>query len=45
MADTKTFRNLALAKEAMLMGGNAPCVLNAANEVVVDAFLKNKVGF
>lgn len=45
VADTKTFRNLALAKEAMLMGGNAPCVLNAANEVVVDAFLKNKVGF
>ena len=45
VADTKTFRNLALAKEAMLMGGNAHCVLNAANEVVVDAFLKNKVGF
>ena len=45
VADTKTFRNLALAKEAMLKGGNAPCVLNAANEVVVDAFLKNKVGF
>ncbi len=45
VADTKTFRNLALAKEAMLIGGNAPCVLNAANEVVVDAFLKNKVGF
>jgi 1-deoxy-D-xylulose-5-phosphate reductoisomerase len=44
-ADTKTFRNLALAKEAMYKGGNAPCVLNAANEVVVDAFLKNKVGF
>jgi 1-deoxy-D-xylulose-5-phosphate reductoisomerase len=45
VADTKTFRNLALAKEAMLLGGNAPCVLNAANEVVVEAFLKNKVGF
>lgn len=44
-ADTKTFRNLALAKEAMLRGGNAPCVLNAANEIVVEAFLKNKVGF
>ncbi|MBL7764760.1 MAG: 1-deoxy-D-xylulose-5-phosphate reductoisomerase [Chitinophagaceae bacterium] len=44
-ADTKTFRNLALAKEAMFKGGNAPCVLNAANEVVVDAFLKNKIGF
>lgn len=43
--DYKTFRNLALAKEAMIKGGTAPCVLNAANEVVVDAFLKNKVGF
>lgn len=44
-ADTKTFRNLALAKEAMHRGGNAPCILNAANEIVVEAFLKNKVGF
>lgn len=43
--DVKTFRNLALAKDAMFKGGNAPCVLNAANEVVVDAFLKNKLGF
>lgn len=43
--DSKTFRNLALAKEAMFRGGNAPCVLNAANEVVVHAFLQNKVGF
>lgn len=43
--DTKTFRNLALAKEAMIKGGNMPCILNAANEVVVDAFLKNKIGF
>lgn len=43
--DSKTFRNLALAKEAMLRGGNAPCILNAANEVVVQAFLQNKVGF
>ncbi|MEO6831365.1 MAG: 1-deoxy-D-xylulose-5-phosphate reductoisomerase [Chitinophagaceae bacterium] len=43
--DIKTFRNLALAKEAMVRGGNAPCVLNATNEVVVDAFLHNKVGF
>lgn len=43
--DYKTFRNLALAKDAMFTGGNAPCVLNAANEVVVEAFLKNKVGF
>ncbi len=44
-ADHKTFRNLALAKEALYKGGNAPCVLNAANEMVVDAFLHNKVGF
>ena len=43
--DTKTFRNLALAFEAMKRGGNAPCILNAANEIVVDAFLKNKVKF
>lgn len=44
-ADTKTFRNLALAYHAMDKGGNSPCVLNAANEVVVDAFLKDKIGF
>lgn len=44
-ADTKTFRNLALAFEAMNIGGNAPCVLNAANEVAVDAFLHDKIGF
>ena len=44
-ADTKTFRNLALAFEAMNKGGNAPCILNAANEVVVEAFLKDKIGF
>lgn len=43
--DTTTFRNLALALEAMRSGGNAPCVLNAANEVVVAAFLQEKVGF
>lgn len=43
--DVKTFRNLALAMIAMEQGGNAPCILNAANEIVVDAFLKNKVGF
>lgn len=45
VADTKTFRNLALAKEAMFRGGNSPCVLNAANEIAVDAFLKNKIDF
>ena len=43
--DYKTFRNLALAKEALAKGGNVPCVLNAANEIVVHAFLQNKVGF
>ena len=43
--DTITFRNLALAYDAMAQGGNVPCVLNAANEVVVDAFLKDKIGF
>ncbi len=43
--DYKTFRNLALAKDAMYKGGNATCVLNAANEIVVHAFLHNKVGF
>lgn len=43
--DSKTFRNLQLAIDAMKRGGNAPCVLNAANEVVVNAFLQNKVGF
>lgn len=43
--DVKTFRNLQLAKDAMARGGNGPCVLNAANEVVVHAFLQNKVGF
>lgn len=41
--DTKIFRNLALAFEALKKGGNMPCVLNAANEVVVEAFLKDKV--
>jgi 1-deoxy-D-xylulose-5-phosphate reductoisomerase len=43
--DLKTFRNLQLAFDAMHRGGNAACILNAANEVVVDAFLKEKVGF
>ena len=39
------FRNLALAFEAMRQGGNVPCVLNAANEVMVAAFLEGKVSF
>ncbi len=43
--DTKTFRNLYLATEAMKQGGNAPCVMNAANEIAVYAFLKNRIGF
>lgn len=43
--DSKTFRNLALAFEAMKNGGNQPCILNAANEIAVDAFLKDKVSF
>jgi 1-deoxy-D-xylulose-5-phosphate reductoisomerase len=43
--DVKTFRNLALATEALHKGGNVPCVLNAANEIAVWAFLRNRVGF
>jgi 1-deoxy-D-xylulose-5-phosphate reductoisomerase len=43
--DTETFRNLALAFEALQRGGNMPCVLNAANEVAVAEFLKDRVGF
>lgn len=44
-ADTKSFRNLELAFLAMKKGGNMPCIINAANEVVVDAFLKDNIGF
>ena len=43
--DAKTFRNLQLAYDAMEKGGNMPCILNAANEVAVAAFLQNKIGF
>ena len=43
--DTRLFRNLELAFEAMRRAGNVPCILNAANEIVVAAFLKGKVGF
>lgn len=43
--DYKTFRNLGLALEALKTGGNMPCVLNAANEIAVWAFLKNRIGF
>ena len=44
-ADTKTFRNLGLAYTAIARGGNIPCILNAANEVVVAAFLAKRIGF
>lgn len=44
-ADLKKFRNLALSFEAMRTGGNMPCILNAANEVAVEAFLGEKIGF
>ena len=43
--DVKTFRNLALATEALYKGGNMPCILNAANEIAVWAFLRNRIGF
>lgn len=43
--NTKNFRNLALAFEALNRGGNMPCILNAANEVVVHAFLNDKISF
>jgi 1-deoxy-D-xylulose-5-phosphate reductoisomerase len=43
--DTETFRNLALAFDALARGGNMPCVLNAANEVAVAEFLKDRIGF
>lgn len=43
--DMKTFRNLALATEALYKGGNMACVMNAANEMAVFAFLRNRIGF
>ncbi len=43
--DLKTFRNLQLAFDALAQGGNAPCVLNAANEIAVAAFLRSEIGF
>ncbi len=43
--DVKTFRNLSLAVDALFKGGNLPCVLNAANEISVFAFLRNRIGF
>ncbi|WP_246029387.1 1-deoxy-D-xylulose-5-phosphate reductoisomerase [Pedobacter nototheniae] len=44
-ADKQTFRNLNLAFESLKKGGNMPCILNAANEIVVEAFLNDKIGF
>ncbi len=43
--DLETFRCLHLAYEALKAGGNAPCVLNAANEVAVDLFLKDQISY
>lgn len=44
-ADRNTFRNLAIAFDALNAGGNMPCIINAANEVVVAEFLKDRLGF
>jgi 1-deoxy-D-xylulose-5-phosphate reductoisomerase len=44
-ADSDTFRNLGLAYQALRKGGNMACIVNAANEVVVSAFLKDQIGF
>jgi 1-deoxy-D-xylulose-5-phosphate reductoisomerase len=43
--DLETFRNLGLAYEAMKIGGNKACILNAANEITVEAFLQDKIKF
>ncbi len=43
--DLEAFRNLQLALDAMECGGNAPCILNAANEVAVELFLQDRIGF
>ncbi|AQG80922.1 1-deoxy-D-xylulose-5-phosphate reductoisomerase [Spirosoma montaniterrae] len=43
--DTETFQNLSLAFDALKRGGNAPCIINAANEIAVDAFLHDQIGF
>ena len=43
--DTRKFRNLTLAYEALSQAGNMPCILNAANEIAVGAFLDGKIGF
>jgi 1-deoxy-D-xylulose-5-phosphate reductoisomerase len=43
--DSKKFRNLALSFEALQRGGNLACILNASNEIVVEAFLQGKINF
>lgn len=43
--DQEVFRNLALAYQAIGQGGNMPCILNAANEAAVHAFLEDRIGF
>lgn len=43
--DTERFRNLALAYEALHRGGNMPCIVNAANEICVAAFLHDRISF
>ena len=43
--DWDKYKNLSIAFDALKKGGNTPCVMNAANEIVVDAFLKEKIGF
>lgn len=43
--DTKKFRNLAIAYESLRKGGNWPCIMNAANEITVNAFLCEQIGF
>jgi 1-deoxy-D-xylulose-5-phosphate reductoisomerase len=43
--DVKTFRNLQIAFDCLKQGGNSPCVMNAANEIAVDLFLKGKISF
>ncbi len=43
--DLKTFRNLQFAFEALAQGGNMACIVNAANEIAVAAFLRDEIGF
>ncbi|HKK10377.1 MAG TPA: hypothetical protein VJ939_06040 [Bacteroidales bacterium] len=43
--DTETFRGITLAYEALRRGGNMPCILNAANEIAVDAYLRDQISF